>query len=99
MNSHVHPVMAQVLNEALASTAARALVQQSPGKWRFGQWTITYDPPPIPIRDCDYRFSHDDFDASYEGEEDGWVGNGLSGTAPSLMAALAEIAMIEVEAA
>jgi hypothetical protein len=24
-------------------------------------YTITYDPPPIPIRTCDFHFLHDDF--------------------------------------
>jgi hypothetical protein len=39
-------------------------------------WTISYDPPPIPIRYFDWIAQGPNFDASYEGEEDGWVGNG-----------------------
>jgi hypothetical protein len=37
-------------------------------------WQISYDRPPIPIRDFDWTAVHPDFDASWEGEEDGWVG-------------------------
>lgn len=40
-------------------------------------WTISYDPPPIPFRGADYTATHPDYDASWEGEEDGWVDNGL----------------------
>lgn len=72
-----------------AQPSARVLSQ------RYGKWTISYDPPPIPVRDCDYAFSHDDFDASYEGEEDGWVGNGLCGRGASVADCLEQIADIE----
>jgi hypothetical protein len=58
-------------------------------------WTISYDPPPIPVRDCDWQFVHPNFDASWEGEEDGYVSNGLCGYAPSLEAARAEIDVLE----
>lgn len=46
-------------------------------------WTITYDPKPIPIRDYDWTATHPDYDASWEGEEDGWVDNGLKAAAGS----------------
>ena len=39
-------------------------------------WTISYDPPPIPCRDFDWSATGPNFDASYEGAEDGFVGNG-----------------------
>jgi len=39
-------------------------------------WTLSFDPPPIPIRDFDWSATGPNFDASWEGEEDGWVGNG-----------------------
>jgi hypothetical protein len=54
-------------------------------------WSISYDPPPIGARNCDWQFSHPDFDASWEGEEDGFVGNGLCGYAATLGEAIAEI--------
>lgn len=63
----------------------------------YGEWTITYDPPPIPVRTMDWSFVHSNFDASYEGEEDGWVGNGLCGSAESVEACKREIAEIEEE--
>lgn len=39
-------------------------------------WSLHYDPPPIPVRDFDWRATGPDYDASYEGPEDGWVSNG-----------------------
>lgn len=30
--------------------------------WMFGEWIIDYDPPPIPLRNCDYQFRHKDYD-------------------------------------
>jgi hypothetical protein len=55
---------------------------------QYGPWFIRYDPPPIPCRNMDWHYIHDNYDASYEGPEDGWVDNGLSGTAASFAAAL-----------
>lgn len=34
-----------------------------------------YDPPPIPMRGFDWSATTDNYDASYEGPEDGWVAN------------------------
>lgn len=31
---------------------------------RTGKWFITYDPPPIPTRSCDWRFVHEDYDGA-----------------------------------
>lgn len=28
----------------------------------YGPWRIHYDPPPIPSRNCDWHWYHDDFD-------------------------------------
>lgn len=41
-------------------------------------WTISHAPPPIPMRNLDWAATHPDYDASWEGEEDGWVDNGLA---------------------
>jgi hypothetical protein len=49
---------------------------------RYRQFRITYDPPPIPDRQHDYRWSHED----YDGPEDA-----RCGTSPSLDAAQAAI--------
>jgi hypothetical protein len=49
-------------------------------------YRIDYDPPPIPVRCCDWQFAHED----YDGPEDNRCGH-----APSLEAAKAEIDIIE----
>jgi hypothetical protein len=64
---------------------------------RFGKWTIYFDPPPIPVRTCDWHFVHDDYDASWEGEEDGYVSNGLSGSGASIDDCKAQIADMEAD--
>lgn len=64
-------------------------------KVKLGKWTVEYAPPPIPVRDCDWHFTHEDYDASYEGEEDGWVDNGLGGHGASVEDCKAQIAEIE----
>lgn len=62
---------------------------------QYGEWAIHFDPPPIPVRTMDWEFVHSDYDASWEGEEDGYVDNGLSGRAESVEACKREIAEIE----
>jgi hypothetical protein len=39
-------------------------------------WTIRHDPPPIQVRSFDWTAYGPGYDASYEGEEDGFVDNG-----------------------
>ena len=56
----------------------------------LGDWTISYNPPPIPIRCHDYQFVHDNYDGA-----DG--GNGLCGTAPSVIDAIDQIREIEAD--
>jgi len=55
------------------------------GSESYRGWHIAYDPPPIPVRTCDWQFWHDDFD----GAEDS--GDNRYGHASSLEAAKAEI--------
>lgn len=55
----------------------------------YRNWQITYDPPPIPVRNCDWQFWHED----YDGPEDN-----RCGYAASLADAKAEIDAIEDEA-
>lgn len=62
---------------------------------KYRGWTISYDPPPIPVRDMDWHFIHPDFDASWEGEEDGYVSNGLAGYGASVEDCKAQIDDIE----
>jgi hypothetical protein len=49
---------------------------------KYRGYVIVNDPPPIPSRDHDWQFAHED----YDGPEDN-----RCGTAPSLEAAKAEI--------
>lgn len=39
-------------------------------------WNVSFDFPPIPCRDFDWSATSPDYDASYEGPEDGWVASG-----------------------
>ncbi|RPF70472.1 hypothetical protein [Aurantiacibacter spongiae] len=56
-------------------------------------WTIGQDRWPFPA----WSATHRDYDASYEGPEDGWVDNDLSCTAKTLPDLLVEIAEIEAD--
>lgn len=44
-------------------------------------WSISHDHPPVPVRDMDWSATSPDYDASYEGPEDGWVASGTRLTA------------------
>lgn len=48
-------------------------------------WHIRHDPPPIPVRNCDWQFWHDDYDGAPDASDNRF------GYAPSLDAAKAEI--------
>lgn len=52
---------------------------------QYGDWLISYNPPPIPVRNCDWQFCHKDFD----GAED--AGDMRYGHAGSKLAAMDEI--------
>ena len=54
-------------------------------KTAYRDWHIDFDPPPIPTRNCDWQFWHDDFD----GAED--ANDNRCGYAASLEEAKAEI--------
>lgn len=54
-------------------------------------WTISYDPPPIPIRDFDWQAYGPNYDASWEGYEDGWVDNGEKAAAGTRAELIEEI--------
>ena len=44
----------------------------------------------------EWTATHDDYDASWEGEEDGWVSNGLHVTADTLEDLMLEIEEVEL---
>ena len=58
---------------------------------RYRNWTISYRAAPIPIRDCDWSFSHDDYDGAPDS------GDVRCGVAASLEAAMRRIDELEEE--
>jgi hypothetical protein len=60
-------------------------------------WSIHYDPKPIPDRRFDWIATHPDYDASWEGEEDGWVDNGLKASGATREALCEEIDELQDE--
>lgn len=57
---------------------------------KYRGYTISYDPPPIPIRTMDWHWCSENFDA--EQESDGtWHSNGLCGHSASLEEAKRDI--------
>lgn len=62
----------------------------SAGKIAYRNWWIVYAPPPIPTRNCDWQFWHDDYDGAPTFGDEGPADN-RCGSAPSLEAAKAEI--------
>lgn len=59
-------------------------------KITYRGWHIRFDPPPIPTRNCDWQFWHDDYDGAPNYGDEGPADN-RCGSAPSLEAAKAEI--------
>jgi hypothetical protein len=58
--------------------------------YRFGPWQIR------PTEHTDgWEATHDDYGASWEGEEDGWISNGLHTSADTIPNLLEEIAELE----
>lgn len=45
---------------------------------KYRGFNIEHVHPPIPIRSHDWRATSEDYDASYEGPEDGWKTSGES---------------------
>ena len=56
-------------------------------------WRIDSDFWPLPA----FTATHEDYEADWKGEEDGWVGNGLIATGNTREELLEEIAAIEAE--
>lgn len=50
-----------------------------------------HDPKPIPTRAFDWSATTDNYDASYEGPEDGWVANEPVGYGATEEAAVADL--------
>lgn len=60
-------------------------------QWVYRGWQIGFDMPPIPSRDFDWSATSPNYDASYEGEEDGWIASGGIVHAATYEELLAEI--------
>jgi hypothetical protein len=56
---------------------------------RYGDWHIEHNPPPIPMRNCDWQFWHDDYDGAPDANDN------RCGAAASLEEAKMEIDFIE----
>jgi len=56
---------------------------------QYRNYTIVYDPPPIPTRACDWQFVHNEFDGASDS------GDHRGGSAASLAAAKAAIDDLE----
>jgi len=63
----------------------------APKPMTYRGWSIHYDPPPIPLRHFDWQATGPNYDASWQGEEDGWVDNGEKANASTYEGLIAEI--------
>src|SRR5258708_28381816 len=57
-----HPADHQV--ERVLGLVDAALSASPVTEIRYRRWAIHYDPPPIPTRNCDWHFEHDDYDGA-----------------------------------
>lgn len=74
------------------SDTGEAVVRTADTTIRYGNWEISYDPPPIPSRNFDWQFSHKDFDGAPDACDNRY------GAAASLLEAMTEIDDREDEA-
>lgn len=49
---------------AIAPRARRYPIEHTANGTIYGPWSIYFDPPPIPTRECDWHFVHADFDGA-----------------------------------
>ena len=73
----------------VAGDAAPQLSGGKAGEWSYRGYRIYFDPPPIPVRDCDWHFVPEDWD----------LDDRRHGHAASLQACCDEIDMLEEEVA
>ncbi|MCW2763368.1 MAG: hypothetical protein JWR85_3569 [Marmoricola sp.] len=45
------------------------ITQLADGVTGYGPWRIYFDPPPIPVRNCDWQYHHDDFDGAEDSND------------------------------
>ncbi len=80
--------LAERLRGALEPSSPEASLSEA-----YGDWTITYDPAPIPFRGLDYTYTHKDYDGAPDS------GDRRCGYAGSVDECKADIDEIEAEAA
>jgi hypothetical protein len=78
---------------AIGPAPRRYPIEHSTRETRYGPWRIYYDAPPIPSRNCDWRWYHDDFDGAPDGNDNRY------GSCPSFADALNECDEYEDDAA
>lgn len=55
----------------MAEAAITALRRLAPGTWRYGKWTISYNPKPIPAScGVDWDYVHDNYDGAPDANDD-----------------------------
>lgn len=82
----LHPLFTDILH-------GHARVTEVVAPKAYRGWSVSQGRWPEP----NWLASHPDYDASYEGPEDGWVGNGLSASADTYEALCGEIDAIMEE--
>lgn len=65
-------------------------ITEVPPRNEYRGWTISYDPPPIPVRNCDWRATGPNYDAWTEGEGE-WADNGQKATGATREELIADI--------
>jgi hypothetical protein len=53
-----------------ALLSASVHIERERERFRYGCWTIYFDPPPIPDRSHDWHFYHDDYDGAEDAHDD-----------------------------
>lgn len=65
--------------------------QRQAQRIKYGDWHIYFDPPPIPTRNCDWHFHHDDFDGAPD------AGDNRYGSGASIKDCIDQIRDIEAD--
>ena len=77
---------------AFAPAARRYPIEYTANGVVYGPWTIYFDPPPIPTRECDWHYVHKDFDGAPDANDN------RCGSAASFAACLNECDEMEDDA-
>lgn len=89
MQPNAHLQDQQIMDADMYGSELHSLEQTGKDTWKYGDYTIVFNPPPIPMRGMDYQWCHE----AYDGAPDG--GDHRCGTAGSLDEAMREIEAVE----